>query len=347
MLPTEPDDDYDGYKYPEFYLPVITETPVPPNLPTPLIPEFRHKDREYKLLNHLWHVQLGQEQVRHHWNIQALQDFWRTCGPCTFEGRRYGWAPTWIVNALGSLENDLELLQEAADRATLKKRRMGVQARQILEGAGIRVKDAQWVSEEEVKLAVKLAKEDVGEEGCAGDEEVMIKKLLKDKDRGSHREAAAARSRRLRARGETRGRTGWRKGLVIARVVPQRIPLPSSSTVDGVETAKKEFGLAYRQQGFEQKRDRERDRGTMDFHSHLISSFSKRKATSSLLPRDADIRVSEYEVDPGSESEPEQSRSHALLGGDGTELVSVHKEERSYPGEGCFKLTPPASENRK
>ncbi|OJD15038.1 hypothetical protein AJ78_04661 [Emergomyces pasteurianus Ep9510] len=365
MPPAELDDDYDVYKYPEFYLPVIPETTVILNLPTPLIPEFRHKDQEYKLLNHLWHIQLGQDQVRHHWNVQALHNFWRTCGPSTFEGRHYGWSPTWIVDALDSLKNDLELLQKVADRATLKRRRMSVQARQVLQGAGIRVKDKESINEEEVKLAFKLAKEDVGDEGCAGDEEVQIKKHLKDKDGERDREAETVRSRWLRVseRAERTNRVAVAlrgseanasDGSVIdesptrkpPRARERHIALPSSFAVDDLET-KQEVRMAYCQQGYEQKGDRERQHGFIDFHSPLISPFSKRKTTKSPLPVDVVIRVSECGVDSGSESELEQSRNRALLGRGGAELASFNNEECTYPGEGCFNLTPPTSENRK
>ncbi|KKZ66461.1 hypothetical protein EMCG_07796 [[Emmonsia] crescens] len=363
----ELDDDYDPYKYPQFYLPIITQAPVLVNLSGSLIPQFCHKDQEYKLLNHLWHVQLGQDQVRHHWNIQALHDFWRTYGPPTFEGRRYGWSPTWIVDALDSLKKDLELLQKAADRVTLKRGRMRVQARQVLQGAGIHVKDEKWVSEEEVELAVKLAKEDVTDEGCAGDEEVMIKKLLKDKEMEREREAGRIRLGRLRASGRAKG-----VGRMAARLTgsesdpgdtsagdespthkPPRarkrpITSPDSSAVDASETTREAYGVAYRQRESEQKGDPEQHSETMDFHSHLTCfplerSFSKGETTGSPLPMDREIRVSECEVDSGSESELEQLRSHTMLGGDGAGSVSFTNEEFVYPGESCFKLTPPTS----
>ncbi|EEH40517.2 hypothetical protein PAAG_02572 [Paracoccidioides lutzii Pb01] len=186
MLDTEVDYDYDAFKYPKFHLPYIVRTPSPSSLPWSLTPEFYHKDREHKLLSHLWHVQLGKEQLRHHWNIQALHEFWRENGPSTFEGRRYGWSPTWIVDALDSLKEDLEGFQRVADRAELKRVRMQKQAKQVLRLSGIELKDEGWTSDGEINLAVKLAREDVvgGEGECLGDEAALVKKIVMDKEKG-------------------------------------------------------------------------------------------------------------------------------------------------------------------
>ncbi|EER38775.1 conserved hypothetical protein [Histoplasma capsulatum H143] len=334
MHPSAPDDDYDPYKYPEFYLPTITPAPDLINLPDPLIPEFRHKDREYKLLSHLWHVQLGQNQVRHHWNIQALHDFWRKCGPPTFDGRHYGWSPTWIVDALDSLKIDLGRLQRTAGRVMLKRARMRVQARQVLESVGIQVEDEEQVSEEEVKLAVELAREEVGDGDCAGDEEVMIKKLLKDSDTNRERnEARRARLGALKERGKRTmaNRSKARLGCPESdagdagdagdespthkppRARTQPVTRPYHPDANDSETTKKVDSLSHFRQESEPKGHKEQKSSTVDFHSHLIhnpltSSLPKGETADSALSMDMEIRVSEYEVDSGSDSELENWR---------------------------------------
>ncbi|OJD27773.1 hypothetical protein ACJ73_00821 [Blastomyces percursus] len=371
MPPTEPDDDYDPYRYPIFYLPDITPTEDPIHLPAALIPEFRHKDQGYKLLSHLWHVQLGHDQARHHWNIQALHGYWRTYGPRTFEGRYYGWSPTWIVDALFSLQRDLEKLQKVADRIMLKRARVCAQARRILKRAGIQVEDESWVNDEKVKFAVELAREDVGDEGCAGDEEVIIKKLRRDRerDREREREKEAGKERRrlgVRAGGRRRSRSSASLGSSDSEATnasPTHKPPPArkrpttpsdSLAIDASESVRKveADAVADRQREPEQRGDGERNNAPLDFLSRLTSfrlgnSLSKEEMTGTPPPMDMEIPMSEYEVASGSDSEPEQPRERMLHDSDGAELACPNNDEFMYPGEGSFKLTSPTSENKE
>ncbi|EGE80986.1 hypothetical protein BDDG_03927 [Blastomyces dermatitidis ATCC 18188] len=369
MPPTEPDDDYDPYRYPIFYLPDITLADDPIHLPAPLIPEFRHKDQEYKLLSHLWHVQLGHDQARHHWNIQALHGFWRTYGPRTFEGRYYGWSPTWIVDALFSLQRDLEKLQKVADRIMLKRARMRAQARKILKRAGVQVEDESWVNDEEVELAVELAREDVGDEGCAGDEEVMIKKIRRDREREreKEREKGPGKERRrlgARAGGRRRSRSSARLGSSDSEATnesPTHKPPPArkrpttppdSSAIDASESARKADTVADRQREQGPRGDREQKSVPQDFLSRLTcfrlgNSLSKEEMTGTPPPMDMEIQVSEYEVSSGLDSEPEQLREHMLHDGDGAGLACPNNDEFMYPGEGSFRLTSPTPESKE
>ncbi|PGH03549.1 hypothetical protein GX51_03974 [Blastomyces parvus] len=309
----EPDDDNDPRRYPVFYLPEIPPAEDPIHLPTSLIPEFRHKDHEYKLLCHLWHVQLGNVQYRHHWNVQALHDFWRTCGPRTFEGRYYGWTSTWVVDALFSLRRDLDRLQKVADSIMLRRARMQAQARQILERVGIQLEDEGWVSKKEVKLAVELAREDVGDEGCVGDEQVMIKKLLRDRAREREQEEAKERGRLgARGGGRRRSRSRARLGSSDSEATdesPTHKPPPARkrptsppvvSAIDASERAREADAIADRQWEPEQR-----------WESLPPDSIPKEGVRGPLPPMDMEIRVSEYEVASGSDSEPERLRAQA------------------------------------
>ncbi|PGH03236.1 hypothetical protein AJ79_07431 [Helicocarpus griseus UAMH5409] len=175
----------DPKKYPRFYLPSITNEPPPDLLPASLIPKFRHKDREFKLLNHLWNVQLADPDQRNYWNIQALHDFWRDYGPPTYEGRRYGWAEEWVQDALESLLEDLHELHRIARGMDGRTQITEDRARRILQDAGTTLEREDRISEKEVKIAIMLAEEDVGirEEERGAYEILLGRKILRDRER--------------------------------------------------------------------------------------------------------------------------------------------------------------------
>ncbi|EEH50814.1 uncharacterized protein PADG_06893 [Paracoccidioides brasiliensis Pb18] len=332
MPDTEVDYDYDAFKYPKFHLPYIVRTPSPSSLPWSLTPEFYHKDREHKLLSHLWHVQLGKEQLRHHWNIQALHEFWRENGPPTFEGRRYGWSPTWIVDALSSLKEDLEGFQRVADRAELKRVRMQNQAKQVLGLSGIELKDEGWVSDGEIKLAVKPARGDVvgGQRECLGGEAVLVKKIVMDKEKGwesfrvrdkKDRETMKDAARRnlekwrdtieeitARRGNESNGNTDFNDDDETPRHTPLRRPCtlpvtpPDRPAVNTLETARKASKMVHHKG--EEKGRQEQSNWAMGWHNALIrpsagSPFSNLGSTRSRMMMDVKMDMSDIESGSG------------------------------------------------
>lgn len=95
---------------------------IPRGLAEGYIPKYRHLLRQYELLDDIWNVQLSDEEERTYGNIRVANSFWREHLPDTFEGRRFVWTKTWIVDAMQKTVVEINRMRKIARMARAKDR---------------------------------------------------------------------------------------------------------------------------------------------------------------------------------------------------------------------------------
>ncbi|KAK2780003.1 hypothetical protein FQN52_002303 [Onygenales sp. PD_12] len=173
-------DEYDERRRPTFYLPNIFPPSFPPNLPEHLHNKYAHVDMCYRLLWHIWCVQLQLPAARNYWNIKAAHDFWCEMGPKTFEGRQYGWSETWIADALTSLLSQLNSMKAMGTRETAGKEGMQMLGKQVLHNLNYAVSEDRPLTDDEMKMALDVARADIENGYYLSDEDALRTRVRED-----------------------------------------------------------------------------------------------------------------------------------------------------------------------